>query len=88
MKEAAAPPTTRAPRGKNASSLGTLGMDLLDTAWRIAVPVLLFAVSGIFADKSFGTAPWITLAATLVGFVVAGWLVKKQLAAVEQEDRQ
>lgn len=62
-------------------------MDLLDTAWRIAVPIILFAVAGIFLDKTLGTAPWLTLLFTVFGLVAAGWLVKKQLARVEREDK-
>lgn len=87
MKQAAATTTTKSSRGTDrTAALGTIGKDLLDTAWRIAVPVILAAVLGIILDKSFGTAPWLTLALTLGGFFVAGWLVKKQLAEVEKRE--
>lgn len=86
MKQAAAPTTTKSPRGNSTSALGTLGKDLLDTAWRIAVPVILLAVIGIILDKNLETAPWLTLAFTAVGFVFAGLLVKKQIAAVEKRE--
>lgn len=88
MKQAAATTTTKSPRGDRTTALGTIGKDFLDTAWRIAVPVILFAVIGIILDKSLDTAPWLTLALTVVGLFIAGWLVKKQLAAVEKlEDK-
>ena len=88
MKQAAATTTTKSPRGNSTTALGTIGKDLLDTAWRIAVPVILFAVIGIILDKTFETAPWLTLALTAAGLFIAGWLVKKQLAAVEKlEDK-
>jgi len=86
MKQAAAP-TTQSPHGKKPSTLGTIGMDLLDTAWRIAIPVILSAALGIFADRKFGSSPWLTLLAVIIGFVISGWLVKKQLAILEREDR-
>ena len=87
MKQAAAHTTTKSPRGTDrTTALSTIGKDLLDTAWRIAVPVILFAVIGIILDKSFGTAPCLTLALTPVGFVFAGLLVKKQLAEVEKRE--
>lgn len=87
MTKAAAQSTTKSSRGiDRTQTLSTLGKDLLDTAWRIAVPVILAAIIGIFLDKTLGTAPWLTLALTVVGFVFAGLLVKKQLAAVEQRE--
>lgn len=91
-QKAADHPTTRPPRADSASSastLGTLGLDFLDTTWRIAVPVLLFAIIGIFADKKLETAPWLTLLGVVIGFVGAGLLVKKQLsAALAAEDKK
>lgn len=89
MKQAAAHTTTKSPSGDSPVILNTLGKDLLDTAWRIAAPVVLAAVIGIILDKTLGTAPWLTLAFTAAGFVMAGLLVKKQLAALEQwEDKK
>lgn len=86
MNKAAAHTTTKSPNGDKPLILGTLGKDLIDTAWRIAVPVILAAVIGIIMDKNFDTAPWLTLALTAAGFFIAGWLVKKQLAAVQQRE--
>jgi len=56
-----------------------IGRELADTTWRISVPVVLFAGIGIFADRSAGTRPWLTLAGMLIGFVAAGILVRQQL---------
>lgn len=89
MTKQAAATTTNSPSGKDHFSLGALAIDLLDTAWRIAIPVLLFAGAGIFIDRQIGSKPWCTLLGTVIGFVVAGWLVKKQLdAATEQENKK
>lgn len=86
MKKAAADPTTKSPHGADPFTIGTLGLDLLDTTWRIAVPVLVFASLGIFADIKLSTKPWLTIVAVICGFVVAGLLIKKLLAAIEKED--
>lgn len=83
MKHAAAVTTTKPISGDNPLTLGRLTLDFLDTAWRIAVPVALLAVGGIFADKSLNSAPWLTLLGMVLGFVFAGLLVKKQLVAVK-----
>jgi F0F1-type ATP synthase assembly protein I len=84
----AADKTTHSPSGKNPSALGAFGMDFLDTAWRIAVPVIIFTVIGIVADRTFSTAPWITFPSVIVGFVTSGWLVKRQLIALEQKEKE
>lgn len=83
MKKAAAITTTQNTSGNDALTLGRLTLDFLDTAWRIAVPVALLAVAGIFADKALNSAPWLTLLGMVLGFVAAGLLIKKQIAAVK-----
>lgn len=88
MKKAADHPTTNPGSGTNHYSLSTLAIDLLDTAWRIAIPVVLFAGAGIFVDRKLDSAPWITLSGCVLGFAVAGYLLKKQLQAVEREENQ
>jgi len=80
--------STTKPSKPEPSVLGTILLDLVDTAWRIATPVLLFAGIGIFIDKKIGSAPWITLLGVVIGFVGAGLLVKKQLSAVNQREQQ
>lgn len=87
MKPTAAKPTDTV-SGKTPFTAGVIGSTLIDTAWRIAVPVILFAGIGIFADLKLGTKPWITLAAVVVGFVISGWLVKRQIEAVEREEQK
>ncbi len=57
-----------------------------DTTWRIAVPVVLFALGGIYADINLGTKPWLTLLAVVIGFALAGVLVKRQLTSVLKSD--
>jgi len=82
----AADSTTKASSEPAPVSMGTIALDLLNTAWRIAVPVLIFSVAGIFADKHWNTAPWITLLGLIVGFVFAGLLIKQQISSVNKRE--
>lgn len=84
MKQAADKPTTGTP--PKTLSPGAIGLQLLDTTWRIAIPVLIMAALGIFADIKAGTKPWLTLLGTVIGFVGAGVLLKRQLDAVNKEE--
>lgn len=88
MKKAAAHPTTKSPRDENPLALGVVVGDLFDTTWRIAVPVVLFAVLGIMADRQFESKPWLTLLSTVIGFVMAALLIKRQLEAVAGRDKR
>lgn len=88
MKQAAVRPTTPPRDTANPFALGVVVVDLLDTTWRIAVPVVLGAGVGIFVDRRLGTKPWLTLLLTVVGFVVAGVLVKRQLDAVARKEQE
>jgi F0F1-type ATP synthase assembly protein I len=88
MNKAADHPTTKSDSSKDQFSLSTLALDLLDTTWRIAIPVVLFAGAGIFLDRKINSAPWFTLAGTVMGFVLAGVLLKQQLQTVQQEEKK
>jgi len=59
-----------------------MGMQFLDTLWRVGAPVLLFTAVGLVADRHFGTKPWLTLLGTAVGFVGAGLLIKQLITEV------
>jgi F0F1-type ATP synthase assembly protein I len=84
-KTAHSPSTPAAPQKPTATSPPqkpqklSVGRELLDTTWRMTIPVVLFAGLGIFVDKSIGSQPWVTLLGTIIGFVFAVLLVKKQI---------
>jgi hypothetical protein len=82
MKQAAASTTTHDSGGKPSLGVGTVALTFLDTTWRIAVPVILCTLLGIFADLTLGTKPWLTLLAVPIGFGLAVLLVKRQIEAV------
>jgi uncharacterized membrane protein YfcA len=87
MKQAqAAVKTTQPASGDNLTTLGIIGMDVLNTAWRMALPVVILAVVGIFVDRAVDSAPLVTLLGVVLGFIIAGFLVKRQLAELERSD--
>jgi F0F1-type ATP synthase assembly protein I len=56
-----------------------VGRELLDTTWRMTAPVVLCAGLGIMLDRGLNTKPWLTLVGMIIGFGLAGLLVKLQL---------
>lgn len=86
MKKAAAHTTTKSPIGHDSLTAGTIALQFLDTTWRIAIPVTIFALLGILADRKLGSKPWLTLLGAIVGFAAAGWLIKRQLDTVLKEE--
>ena len=45
------------PDANKASDSDQLGVHLAQTAWRVAVPFLLFTIGGIMLDRKLGTEP-------------------------------
>jgi len=86
MKKAAAQPTTSNAHDDANFGFGVIALDFLDTTWRITVPAVLFAGIGIVIDIKAHTKPWFTLVGLAAGLVIAGLLVKKQLAAAQRRD--
>ncbi|HSW66435.1 MAG TPA: AtpZ/AtpI family protein [Bacillota bacterium] len=86
MKQAAAQPTTKSHHADGTFGVGIIATTFLDTTWRIATPVVLCTLLGIFADRRLGTKPWLTLPSVVIGFVCAVLLVKRQLAAVQKAE--
>lgn len=62
----------------------TLASDILGTAWRMTVPVVLLAVGGLLLDKQIDSAPWFTLLGAVIGFGFSALLVKKQIDAINR----
>lgn len=58
-----------------------------DTTWRMFVPIIGLAALGIWGDRSFNTKPWLTVAAIILGVMIAGLLVRKQLQKDSKNDK-
>ena len=87
MKKHAASRTTTQTVDDSKDSISDLRIvqSFADTTWRIAVPVVGMTMLGIYVDTHYGTKPWLTLTGTVIGFVLAGLLVKRQIKAVSGE---
>lgn len=82
-KAAAKKTTTPAESGKNASREGWfIALQLLDTTWRVALPILLLSYIGIQLDKHRNSTPLYTLIGFFVSLLVATTLVYKQIKAL------
>ncbi len=55
--------------------LGTMA----DTTWRMFIPIVGLTLLGVWLDRSINTKPWATLLGIVVGTLIAGLLVKRQL---------
>ena len=78
-------PPTSSPKPEIDYSKLHIGRELVDTTWRMTVPVLLFAGVGLLGDRQLGSKPWLTLLGTLVGFFFAALLVKRQIGNDPEE---
>lgn len=54
------------PDARNVADSGKLGVHLAQTAWRVAVPFLLFSIGGIMLDKNLDTEPIFSLLGLLL----------------------
>ncbi len=54
--------------------------DITSVTWRMFVPTIGFMTAGFYADKQFGTFPWLFAIGVLLGFLTAGLLIKQQLS--------
>ena len=62
-----------------------MGLDLLDTTWRITVPVLICTALGIFADIQLGTKPWLFLLFFVLGFAAGVLNVLRAYERMQKE---
>lgn len=49
-----------------------------DTTWRMFIPIVGLAVAGVWADRTYGTKPFLTITGIVVGVVIAAYLVRLQ----------
>jgi predicted secreted protein len=60
-----------------------VGREIVDTTWRMTVPVVIFTFIGIFTDLRLDTTPWVTFLGVIVGFYFAVILIKQQIKRSE-----
>ena len=68
-------------------ALGVILATIGDTTWRMFVPSVGFTLLGVWADREFGTKPWLMIVGIVVGFLGAFLLVKKQISGLKGAKR-
>lgn len=63
----------------------TIAIQLMDTAWRVALPILLFTLVGIHFDKRWQTAPVLALTGLFISLATATLLVYRQIKQLYPE---
>lgn len=75
-------PTKTKPEPHTERSTGvaaSIVMDMADTTWRMFIPSVGLLMLGRMLDNHYATKPWLMLVGIVLGSVVAGLLVKRQL---------
>lgn len=84
MKKAAkmTTPLSHAPSlGQSSLKDTSLGLQLLDMSWRVALPVLVLSIVSANVDRHFHTKPTFTICGLLLAITISSLLVYKQVAA-------
>lgn len=83
MKNQPQPPQENASAKKVGKSVGgnywsAFGL-ALELGWSIAIPLVIFAMAGRFADKVLGTTPWLFLVGLLVSIAISVYLIHRKV---------
>lgn len=81
MKQAAAKQTTTPYKSgsKPEPSGMVIALQLLDTAWRVAIPIIIFTYFGVKFDKNLHTTPLYSVIGLLLALSFATLLVYRQI---------
>lgn len=63
-------------------SVMSLIWSMADVTWRMFTPPALLVPGGIWADLHWGTKPWLTILAAVLGLGLSIALVKRQLGDI------
>jgi NhaP-type Na+/H+ or K+/H+ antiporter len=69
------------PNPDQLAALDRLPVHLLETTWRVAVPILLFSIGGYKLDQRYGTKPWLSIAGLFLALTFATLLIYRYLKA-------
>lgn len=61
--------------------LGTIA----DTTWRMFVPIVGLLLLGVWIDKTYDTLPWAMIVLLIIGILIAGELIRRQLNIVNKK---
>lgn len=66
---------------RSAGRLSTVG-------WEFAISVIACFFAGFWADKKFGTSPWLTLGGLVLGMMTGFWTLYKVTRALQKESEE
>jgi hypothetical protein len=52
---------------------------MMDTGWRVAVPILVLTIIGVHIDRSSGTSPLYTLTGLFLALATSSLLIYRQI---------
>lgn len=82
-KSAASHPLTSNKEVASAAPKLHVGREIVETTWRMTIPVVIFTFIGIYLDLKLDSTPWITFLGVIVGFYFAVVLIKQQIKRSE-----
>ena len=53
-----------------------------ELGYTIAIPIVVFALLGRFADKTWGTSPWFLLLGILISITASSWLIYRKVKEI------
>lgn len=68
---------------QNEASTFALFASMADTTWRMFTPPAVLVAGGLWIDVHWGTKPWMTALATVVGLALSILLVRAQLRRIK-----
>ncbi len=89
MDESKAPRTGKKPAGK----LGNVGrayreaQPYIEATFQFFGSIALLTFAGFWADRHFGTSPWLLLTGCLLGFATGLWAFLKVVLALDRRHR-
>ncbi len=63
----------------------SIGVQMMDTAWRVALPIFVLTIIGAKLDKNNGTQPLYTLVGLFLSLATASLLVYRQIKLLYPE---
>lgn len=57
----------------------------LEMGWMIVIPLILFALAGRYADRVFGTSPWLFLAGVGIAIMSTTVLLVKKFSRIMRD---
>lgn len=71
------------PPSKEVGRKSTIDFNAWQLAWElgytIAIPIVIFALLGRWADKAWGTSPWLLLAGIVVSIMISSFAVYRKV---------